>query len=104
MKRSGPEERRERGFYTLGLALSVVLTVASFASVMTGILPSAWVIPALALLALAQIMVQLRYFLHIDLTRQKREDLQLLLFTVLLLAIMAFGTLWVMADLGDRMM
>ena len=28
MKRSGPEERRERGFYTLGLALSVVLTVA----------------------------------------------------------------------------
>ena len=67
-------------------------------------LPAGWVVPALALLALAQIVVQLRCFLHIGLKRQKREDLQLLLFTVLLLAIMAFGTLWLMADLSDRMM
>ncbi len=98
------EEAAERRFYTIGLVLSIVLTVASFASVMTGLLPHGWALPALALLALAQIVVHLRIFLHIDLTRQKREDLQLLLFTILLLGMMAFGTLWIMADLEARMM
>ncbi len=98
------EEKEERRFYTLGLVLSIVLTVASFGSVMTGLVPHSWAFPVLAILALAQIIVHLRIFLHIDLTRQKREDLQLLLFTVLLLGIMAFGTLWILADLQARMM
>ncbi len=98
------EEREERRFYTLGLVLSVLLTVVAFGSVMVPVLPGGWAVPVLAVLALAQIVVHLRIFLHIDLTRQKREDLQLLLFTVLLLGIMAFGTLWVLADLEARMM
>lgn len=97
------EERDERRFYGLGLILSIVLTVASFASVMTGLLPRGWILPALIVLALAQIVVHLRIFLHINLNRQRREDLQLLLFTILLLGIMAFGTLWIMADLSSRM-
>ncbi|CAM4016966.1 cytochrome o ubiquinol oxidase subunit IV [Palleronia rufa] len=97
------EERAERRFYFIGLILSVLLTVASFASVMTGLLPRAWIFPTLVILALTQIVVHLRVFLHIDLSRQKREDLQLLLFTILLLSIMAFGTLWIMASLSARM-
>lgn len=97
------EERAERRFYTLGLVLSIVLTMAAFGSVMTGLLPHGWAFPVLAVLALAQIVVHLRVFLHIDLGRQKREDLQLLLFTILLLGIMALGTLWIMADLAARM-
>ena len=35
---------------------------------------------------------------------KKREDLQLTLFTVLLLAIMAAGTIWIMVVLNARMM
>ncbi|TDL79766.1 cytochrome o ubiquinol oxidase subunit IV [Palleronia sediminis] len=103
MSDASDEERAERRLYSIGLILSVVLTVASFATVTTGILPRGWAIPALIVLALTQIVVHLRVFLHIDLTRQKREDLQLLLFTVLLLAIMGFGTLWIMANLAERM-
>jgi cytochrome o ubiquinol oxidase operon protein cyoD len=34
---------------------------------------------------------------------QKREDLQLILFPVLLLAIMVGGTVWIMASLTTRM-
>ncbi|WOI56623.1 cytochrome o ubiquinol oxidase subunit IV [Palleronia sp. LCG004] len=98
------EESEERSFYSLGLVLSILLTVLSFTAVMTGLLPRAWVIPVIILLALAQILVHLRIFLHIDLSRQKREDLLMLLFTILLLAIMAFGTLWIMSNLHDRMM
>lgn len=55
-------------------------------------------------LAIAQIIVHLRIFLHINLSKQRREELQLLLFSLLLLAIMALGTLWIMADLYQRMM
>lgn len=54
--------------------------------------------------ALVQIVVHFRFFLQINLSRQKREDLQLILFTVLLLAIMASGTIWIMANLQTRMM
>lgn len=97
------EEREERRFYTVGLVFSIVLTIASFASVMTGWLPRGVAIGVLIYLALAQIVVHLRIFLHIDLSTQKREDLQLLLFTILLLAIMAFGTLWILSDLHSRM-
>ncbi|QFU08514.1 Cytochrome bo(3) ubiquinol oxidase subunit 4 [Rhodobacteraceae bacterium THAF1] len=98
------EERSERRFYTLGLVLSVVLTVLSFGSVMSDLFPRGTTIWLLVALALAQIVVHLRIFLHIDLSHQKREDLQVLLFTILLLSIMGFGTLWVLADLMDRMM
>ena len=98
-----PKERDERLFYLIGLVLSVLLTVAAFAVVVLGILPNGWAIPAIVVLALAQIVVQVRFFLHIDFSRQKREDLQLLLFTILLLGIMAFGTLWIMANLASRM-
>jgi hypothetical protein len=48
------------------------------------------------------IMVHFRFFLHIGF-RQKREDLQLLLFSALLLIIMVTGTLWIMASLAVRM-
>lgn len=57
----------------------------------------------IALFALIQVVVQVRWFLHIDLSRQKREDLQLILFSTLLLILMAGGTVWVLADLGRRM-
>ncbi len=97
------EESEERSFYSLGLVLSILLTVASFATVISGLVPRDWMIPGLIVLAIVQIVVHLRIFLHIDLSRQKREDLLMLLFTVLLLGIMAFGTLWIMSNLAVRM-
>ncbi len=97
------DERDERKTYTLGLVLSVGMTVLSFGMVMSQAVPRTVAIPAIIVLALAQIVVHLRIFLHINLSRQRREDLQLLLFTVLLLAIMALGTLWIMNDLSQRM-
>ena len=52
--------------------------------------------------ALVQMIVHLRFFLHISF-RQKREDLQLILFSALLLTIMVMGTIWIMASLALRM-
>lgn len=98
------EFRRERRSYLTGLGLALVLTVIPFGVVAWGGWSTGAALSLIAVFALVQIVVHFRFFLHIDLSRQKREDLQLILFTVLLLAIMAGGTIWIMANLYTRMM
>ena len=89
--------------YLTGFILALVLTLVPFALVVWGGLAWGTIMAILGGFALVQMVVHLRYFLHIDLSRQKREDLQLILFSVLLLALMAVGTIWIMGDLATRM-
>ncbi|MBN8292141.1 cytochrome o ubiquinol oxidase subunit IV [Rhodobacter sp. NTK016B] len=100
---SDPDHRREARLYLAGFGLALTLTLVPFGLVSWGLMQGRALAITIAVLAVAQIVVHLRFFLHIDLSRQKREDLQLILFTVLLLAIMAFGTLWIMGNLATRM-
>lgn len=95
---------RERRAYVVGLGLAVVLTAAAFELAVFRVLTGGALLAAIGVLALAQIAVQFRFFLHIDLSRQKREDLQLILFTGLLVLLMVGGSLWIMASLEARMM
>lgn len=95
------DERRERRGYVIGAALSVALTMLGFGSVWAGLGALAYWIIGLA--GFVQIVVQLRCFLHIDLSRQKREDLQLILFSSLLLGLMVAGTIWILHN-QDKMM
>jgi cytochrome o ubiquinol oxidase operon protein cyoD len=96
--------RRELNAYLTGLVLAIVLTGAAFALVRWPWMARSGVLATVAVLALVQVAVHLRYFLHIDFSRQKREDLQLILFSALILLLMAGGTLWVLANLAERMM
>jgi len=54
--------------------------------------------------ALAQVVVHFRFFLHIGLQRSTRDDLQLILFTTLIITLMAGGTIWILENLHHRMM
>ena len=98
------EARAERLSYTVGLVLALVLTAAAFALVRFELLDRSAAPWAVGALALAQVVVHFRCFLHIDLSRQKREDLQLVLFTALILILMCGGTIWIAYDLYGRMM
>ena len=89
--------------YIVGFVLAVALTVPPFILAFTGILPRGASFVLVGIAALVQIVVHMRFFLHVDLSRQKREDLQLILFTVLLLALMGGGTIWILTDLAARM-
>ena len=100
----GAEERRERRSYVIGLVLALVLTTGAFAVVWLDLLSGGAALAALGLLALIQAVVHLRYFLHIDLERSHRDDLLLILFTVLILLIMVSGTIWILYDQHIRMM
>lgn len=97
------EYRQEVRSYITGLGAAFVLTAIPFALVAFLDWSTASVLSIIALLALVQTVVHLRFFLHINLGKQKREDLQLILFSALLLVIMAGGTIWIMTSLTMRM-
>jgi cytochrome o ubiquinol oxidase operon protein cyoD len=98
------DEGRERLSYVVGLVLALLLTTGAFAVVWLDLLSGGAALAALGLLALVQAVVHLRYFLHIDLARSHRDDLMLILFTVLILLIMVAGTIWILYDQHIRMM
>lgn len=98
------ERAHDLRMYFTGFAAAVALTALSFLTAILQPFRPAGVFAALALLAFAQVLVHFRYFLHIDLSRQKREDLHLILFTGLIIVIMAAGTIWILGNLMIRMM
>lgn len=96
------EQREDLHSYFWGYGLALVLTLVSFWLVYRHVLPRYWVLGIIGFLALVQMIVHFRFFLHIGLKRQ-REDLQLILFSALVLGIMVAGTLWIMVNLAVRM-
>ena len=98
-----PEERREFRSYVWGFSLALMMTVLPFAMVQWNLdIPRVPLLVVIGAFALLQMLVHFRFFLHIGF-RQKREDLQLLLFSALLLTIVVAGTIWIMASLAQRM-
>jgi cytochrome o ubiquinol oxidase operon protein cyoD len=96
------QERREFRSYVWGIGLALLLTVAPFALVHWAGIPRFPLLIVIGAFALVQMLVHFRFFLHIGF-KQKREDLQLILFSTLLLTIMVAGTIWIMASLALRM-
>ena len=95
--------RQELRSYGIGFAISVLLTVGAFAAALSD-LPATWKIIAICASALLQIVTHMRNFLHLSFSgEQSREDLLLVLFSAILLAIMAGGTWYIMSDLSGRM-
>lgn len=91
------------GSYTLGFALSALLTVAAFALVMRPMLSPQATLAAIVVLAVAQIVVQMYYFLHLDRSSERWNFISLY-FTVLIVAILVGGSLWIMTHLSHNLM
>jgi cytochrome o ubiquinol oxidase operon protein cyoD len=92
----------DRRSYLVGFALALALTVLPFAIVYWSLLPAAPTVAVIAVAAIIQIVVQLRYFLHIDFRRTPRENLMALFFAGFLILVMVGGSLWIMFDLHYR--
>jgi cytochrome o ubiquinol oxidase subunit IV len=89
--------------YLIGLALALILTAIPFALVFTAALPRGPMLALIAVAAVIQVLVHLRYFLHLDLTSTPRENLLAILFAAILIVLMVGGSFWIMLDLGHRM-
>jgi cytochrome o ubiquinol oxidase operon protein cyoD len=96
------EERKDFYSYVWGFSLALAMTLVPFAVVHWGAMRGLSLLIFIGAIALVQMAVHFRFFLHIG-WRQKREDLLLLLFSTLLMVIMVAGTIWIMASLAMRM-
>jgi cytochrome o ubiquinol oxidase operon protein cyoD len=90
--------------YATGFILAIVLTVISFALLMSGALSRSAVLFGLVGAAIVQILVHLHYFLHLDTSSAARWNVLALLFTLLIMALFVGGTIWIMYNLNYRMM
>jgi len=95
--------KHELANYAVGLLLALCLTAVPFAIVAWKLMPAAWALAIILVLGLVQIVVHLRCFLHISLSRSSRDDLNLLLFSGLIILLMVGGTLIIMFNLHQRM-
>jgi cytochrome o ubiquinol oxidase subunit IV len=90
--------------YIVGLILSLVLTALSFGVVMAGVLSRDKMLPAITSLAVAQLLVQLLFFLHLGTAPEQRDNTVIFLLTTLLIATVVAGSLWVMRNANVNMM
>lgn len=90
--------------YVIGYGLALLLTLGAFGLVRFHLLDGRTAFYTVLGLALSQMIVHFRCFLHISLRRSARADLQLILFSGLIVTLMAGGTLVILFNLRHRMM
>lgn len=105
-KSSGSEAayRHDLRGYLTGFILAAILTIIPFTLVAAGTVSTSVVLWVIGILGFIQILVHVRYFLHVDLSAERREELSLMIFSGALFAIMVAGTLWILINLQTRMM
>lgn len=88
-----------------GFVLAVILTVIPFGIVMGGGFDSrALTIAVVVLCAVAQVLVHMIYFLHMNSNAEEGWTLLSTVFTIVIVMIMLAGSLWVMFHLNTNMM
>lgn len=104
MSGSNDGRHQEIRSYVIGYGLSLALTGAAFATVRWPSFASTTMLAIVLGLALVQMTIHFRFFLHISLRKSTRDDLQLILFSTLIVILMVAGTLVVLFNLHGRMM
>ena len=90
--------------YTIGFILSVILTVIPFGMVMAGGFGRGIVMAVIAITAVAQVLVQLVYFLHMNSSSEQRWNVIAFIYTVLCIGVVLVGSVWIMNYLHYNMM
>ncbi|CAN7259906.1 Cytochrome bo(3) ubiquinol oxidase subunit 4 [compost metagenome] len=90
--------------YAIGFILAVILTVIPFKLVMDGSMDKGTILWIILGMAVVQMLVHLKYFLHLDTSSGQRSNVIALLFTALILVIVVAGSLWIMHNLNANMM
>ena len=91
------------GAYITGFVFSLLLTVLAYLVVVNDIVAAHFIIPAIVVLAVAQLVVQLVFFLHLGRETKPRWNLMAFLFMLLVVFIVVVGSLWIMKNLDYNM-
>ena len=90
--------------YINGLIYSVVLTLIPFTLVMAEIGSMQFIVLVIMICAVAQILVQLIFFLHMNTSSEQMWNTSSAVFTVVIVAIILIGSLWIMQHLNHNML
>lgn len=91
--------------YLIGFGLAVILTVIPFWLVMGNVLENKLLTTGIILMfAVAQMLVHIVYFLHLNTRSQGGWNMLAAIFTVVLVVIAISGSLWVMFHMNANMM
>ena len=90
--------------YLVGFVLSILLTLAAYMSVVNKLFVGRTLIVFVVSLAVVQLLVQLLFFLHLGRETKPRWNLVIFLFMLLVVGIIAGGSLWIMHNLDYNMM
>lgn len=90
--------------YFIGFALCLLLTFIPFALVANQMLSPPWLYTALTILALLQLYVQVVFFLRLNGSQKGRWNLVSFIFTIVVILVVVFGSLWIMYNLNYNMM
>ncbi len=90
--------------YAIGLVLSLGMTGTAFWVAQSQILWGPGIPIGLCVLAIAQMGVQLVFFLHITTGPDNTNNVLALAFGILIVFLVVAGSLWIMANLNHNMM
>jgi len=90
--------------YVGGLIYSIILTVIPFAMVMMDVGSPQLKVAVIMVCAVAQIMVQLVFFLHMNTSSEQMWNTTSAVFVVVIVAIILVGSLWIMDHLNHNML
>ncbi|MGX9416542.1 cytochrome o ubiquinol oxidase subunit IV [Vibrio sp. RC27] len=90
--------------YKMGLILSVILTLIPFILVGAELGSPQFLIPVILVCAVAQILVQLVFFLHMNTSSDQMWNTTSAVFVVVIVAIILIGSLWIMQHLNHNML
>lgn len=89
--------------YVIGFVLSILFTIIPYFLVIKRLFGGQSLILSVVLFAVAQLFVQVVFFLHLHKKSRPRWNMIVFIFTILIVAILVVGSLWVMHNLDYNM-
>ena len=90
--------------YVAGYVSAMLLTGAAFLLARSPLLTASSAMAAVVVLAIAQMLVHLIFFLHINTSPEHKTNIMAFILTLVIIAIVVVGSLWIMGHLNHNMM
>ena len=92
------------GSYLKGFVLSILLTAMPFWAVMTGQMSKSQTLLVVVGLAIVQIFVHLKYFLHLSFKPNSRANTVAFLFSAMIIIMVVGLSVWIIISSNEMMM
>ena len=102
------DEQYEAGRYAMrsyvtGFVLSIIFTIIPYVIVVNHMFGKQSLVLAVVLFGVTQLIAQVIFFLHLSKKSKPQWNIIVFIFTVLIVAILVVGSLWVMYNLNYNM-